>query len=63
MSAWIDIEKVMPQERVSVLMVNDMDWFFSGFVINGRTYTDDGIEIEDITHWQILPTPPPYVER
>jgi len=58
MSKWIDIEEKMPAERVSVLMVNDMDWFYSGFVVDGITYLDGGIDIEDITHWQELPEPP-----
>lgn len=51
---WIDIsnESPMPQEQILVLISNRVA---SVVKFNGFNFTDDGLDVEDVTHWCYLP--------
>lgn len=51
---WISIkkEKPKPQEQILVLALNRVAMVVK---FNGFDFTDDGLDVDDITHWSYLP--------
>lgn len=54
---WIDIENETPtpQEQILVLISERVA---SVVKYNGFNFTDDGLDVDDVTHWTYLPEIP-----
>jgi hypothetical protein len=54
---WIDIKDGIPkpQEQILVLISNRVATVAK---FNGFNFTDDGLDIEDVTHWCYIPKIP-----
>lgn len=54
---WIAIknEKPKPQEQVLVLISGKIAMVVK---YNGYNFTDDGLDVDDVTHWSYLPEIP-----
>ncbi|NCB84420.1 MAG: hypothetical protein EOM44_07975 [Bacteroidia bacterium] len=54
---WIEIsnERPKPQEQLLVLISNRVA---SVVKFNGFNFTDDGLDVDDVTHWCYLPEIP-----
>lgn len=54
---WIDIKDEIPepQEQILVLISSRVA---SVAKFNGFSFTDDGLDVEDVTHWCYLPEIP-----
>ena len=56
---WISTKKEMPKEQNQILVLIDGRHALVA-KYNGFSFTDDGLEVEDITHWCYLPKIPLY---
>ena len=60
MSKWINIQDKHPNHNGDVLLIDENEEFFIGFITKGLPFDETGTGMENITYWQPLPKPPTY---
>lgn len=54
---WVRVGDKLPDDDVYMVSINAKGVWI-GYLIGGRWLDEDGSEIDDVTHYQPLPTPP-----